>query len=296
MRVDDSAGRLEPDGEAAEPSGRRQVSIHERRRDRQHVGNIVEPPLVGIVGREERGDIDIEREQIADRVLVLGAIQTVEGFGAAGIRTRRRCSIDLGGEPRHHGVRGRPIGSGASCRRHRAGPEPGDDLFPHFGVRPRAVDVGGIEQQPCGANPVVVTGGAVGIEKLTRPERSGSAGLLRGRGRGETRARPPPQERAPQGPVCCATPGILHVGRARSTKIPPSGWTSRSSAAGGAGRRRLPIVPAKNRPARRTRTTRPSRIACTRSRFGPKLLFCACTVAVFVRLKMPSSGRIRSVR
>ena len=78
----------------ADPLGRRQVALEQHRRDAQHVGVVVEP-AARIVGRQHRRDVDVEREQIAHGVRVLGAIQAM-GQRTAGIRiarARRRSSV-----------------------------------------------------------------------------------------------------------------------------------------------------------------------------------------------------------
>ena len=57
---------------------RRQVTLHQRRRDRQDVRDVVEPAAL-IVGRQQRGRVDVQGQQIADRVGVLGPVQTMDG-------------------------------------------------------------------------------------------------------------------------------------------------------------------------------------------------------------------------
>ena len=55
--------------ETADLPGRRQVAFHERRRDVQDRRVVVE--AVGfLVGREQRRDVDVQREQVADDVAV----------------------------------------------------------------------------------------------------------------------------------------------------------------------------------------------------------------------------------
>ena len=74
---------------------------------------------VAVVRRQQRGDVGVDAQKVADGVLVLGAIQPVEGVDAAGIGVGGRCPIDLGLEVvdkrlRPSRVRSRPAG-----RRHR---------------------------------------------------------------------------------------------------------------------------------------------------------------------------------
>ena len=66
----------------------RHVPIQERRRNRQHVGDVVEPVLIGIVGGKQRADVDLDAEEIADGVGVLRAVQAMHRR-TAGIRRSR---------------------------------------------------------------------------------------------------------------------------------------------------------------------------------------------------------------
>ena len=85
------------DRQGADLLGRRQIALLQRRRDAQHVGDIVEA-VRRIVGRQQRRDVDVEREHVADRVGVLGAVQAME-HRPAGIGRRRRRPIQLALEP-----------------------------------------------------------------------------------------------------------------------------------------------------------------------------------------------------
>ena len=68
-------------------------AFDQRRRHAEDVGVVVEPGC-RIVRRQHRADIDVEREQIANDVGVLGAIQPVQGR-RAGIGLQRRGAIEL---------------------------------------------------------------------------------------------------------------------------------------------------------------------------------------------------------
>ena len=95
------------DGEAAHALGRAKVLLHQRRRHLQHAGDVVEP-IAGVVCRQHRRDVEVERQQIADRVAVLGAVQTMERLGTARIRTGGRRAIELAFEPaKERGADGR---------------------------------------------------------------------------------------------------------------------------------------------------------------------------------------------
>ncbi len=75
------------DGEPADLRRRGDVALEQRRRHAEHVGDVVEAVARIVCGQEGRG-IDVEREQIADRVLVLDAVHAVQRR-ASGIGTQR---------------------------------------------------------------------------------------------------------------------------------------------------------------------------------------------------------------
>ena len=77
---------------------------------------------IAVVGRQQRGNVGIDQEQIADGVGVLCAIQPVKGLDPARVGIRGRCPIDLCLEKRdqrlgRRGVRSRPAGGGIALRR-----------------------------------------------------------------------------------------------------------------------------------------------------------------------------------
>ena len=65
------------DRQPADPGGRGHVSLDERRRDAEHIGDVVEAGR-GVVWRQQRADVDVEREQIANGVRLLGPVQTMQ--------------------------------------------------------------------------------------------------------------------------------------------------------------------------------------------------------------------------
>ena len=72
-----------PDRQPADLLRRREVALQQGRREisDRHVVEAV----AGLVARQQRGDIDVERQQVADGVLVFGAVEPAERVGAAGI-------------------------------------------------------------------------------------------------------------------------------------------------------------------------------------------------------------------
>ena len=81
------------DGQGRDLHRRRHVFFLQRRRDAEHVRDVVEA-VGGVVGRQERGDVDVEVEQVAHRVRVLAAVQAVQDR-RAGIRMRGRLGVEL---------------------------------------------------------------------------------------------------------------------------------------------------------------------------------------------------------
>jgi hypothetical protein len=154
------------DGQRADLGGCRQVSLEQRRRQPEHVGVVVEA-IRRIVRRQQRGRIDLQREQIANRVRVLGAVETMRGVppghGMLG-RLAVECGLEIGDE---RVVRGR-IGPRHTDGRHHAGAKPADDPFPDLGILGDASRVEAVEDHTRGGgvagDPPVVTPDAVLVE------------------------------------------------------------------------------------------------------------------------------------
>ena len=90
--------------QAADLLGGIQIALHGRRRDKQQVGDVVEA-AAGVVGRQQQRIIHllgqrVERQQIADGVLILGAAQAMQQRQLAGIRLCGGCPVELGLEDR----------------------------------------------------------------------------------------------------------------------------------------------------------------------------------------------------
>ncbi len=64
------------DGQPADPARGRHVALEQRRRGREHGRDVVES-VARIVDRQPLARLDVDGQQIADRVAVLGAIQPV---------------------------------------------------------------------------------------------------------------------------------------------------------------------------------------------------------------------------
>ena len=69
------------DRETADFGGRRQVALHQRRRQQLRVGDVVEVRALR-VERQVIAGVDVEREQVAHRALILRAVEALEGAAA----------------------------------------------------------------------------------------------------------------------------------------------------------------------------------------------------------------------
>ena len=143
----------------------RHVPIEQCGRDRQHIRDVVEAVLIGIVGRQQRADVDLDAEKIADRVGVLRAVQAVHGR-PAGIHVRRSRPIEFGLYTSNERECCRGIGTRPARRRHRAGAEFPHHVFPLPGVSPNLRRVEGVERQACCLQPLVVARDAVAGEEF----------------------------------------------------------------------------------------------------------------------------------
>ena len=125
---------------------RRHVLLHQHRRQRQHVGDVVEP-VPGIVLREVVCRPDVDAEQFLDRVVVLGAVEAARGDPARIGRRSRVDALQLARQPRRDGLAlllGRLL---LFERRHLAAAQLADDLVPLVAMfderRARARTTGG---------------------------------------------------------------------------------------------------------------------------------------------------------
>ena len=86
------------DGDARYRTGSGDVPIQQRRRNLQNARNVVEA-VARVIRRQERRHIDIDGQNVAYRALILGSVQTMEGFCPSGIRLHGREPVDLALQP-----------------------------------------------------------------------------------------------------------------------------------------------------------------------------------------------------
>ena len=145
-------------------TGHRQISLQVGRRNREDIREVVEAAVRRVIPGEQRLHIELEREQVANRVVVFRAIETVDGARLAWIRIGRPRAIDFHLHPARHGVIGGHIGPRPPGRRHRAGPKLRDHALPGVGVAGRVADIQTVEGKPAGTKFLVMARDAVLVE------------------------------------------------------------------------------------------------------------------------------------
>ena len=170
-RISDRAGR---DG-----ARRVEVAVQQRGRHAQHVADVVEP-VARVVRRQQSRGVDLEPQEVADRVGVLRAIQAVERGPPAGVGLRGRCRIELRFEVGDQAVVGCLVGPGPRRGRHRPRAQLARHLLPRSRVAADRRDVGRVEREVGDAQPLVVAGDAVAVER--RPVLGGLGPRRRRRG------------------------------------------------------------------------------------------------------------------
>jgi len=142
------------------------------RRNRQHVGKVVEAAVGRLVAGQKRPHIEVDGEQITDGVVVLGAVETMHGANPPRVRVRFPRPVDDVLHAAGHGAIRRLVRPRDTRRRHRARTQPGDDLFPRFRVRSGRRQIEAVELEPGGVKSLVVTADAVFVDEGARGGRN----------------------------------------------------------------------------------------------------------------------------
>ena len=153
--------RRQSDGETRHLARRRQVPLHVRGGNRERIREVVEGSIRRLVARQQSRDVDVEAEQIANGVVVLGAIETMHGGGATRIGTRGPRAVKFGFELGGETIVGRRIRARHARRRHRTGAQLRHDFFPDLRTRRRICGIQRVERKARGEETLVVTGDAV---------------------------------------------------------------------------------------------------------------------------------------
>ena len=146
-------------------------------------------PSARIVRGQQLGNVDIEREQVANRVPILGAAQAAQAVDAARMRIAERGPVELRLQPGHQAVPRRRLRPRPTGGRHHAGAQLAEDLLPELGIGAHSGEIGPVEREAGGPEPVVVAAHAVALDQRGAARASVRAGgLLRRRRRRSGRA------------------------------------------------------------------------------------------------------------
>ena len=145
-----------------------QVPLEQRWRHLQDAGDVVES-IALIVCRKQLRGINLDIQQVADRILVLGAIEPVDRFRPAGIGPRCRYAIDLAFQPARDTVIGRDVRSGTSRRRHGPRSKLPYDLFPRVRLRRHVRQAEPVKRKVGSPELLIVAGEAVLLEDCSCP-------------------------------------------------------------------------------------------------------------------------------
>ena len=179
----DPVGRLPGGGrrvahrEPADPGRGPEVAVHQGGGEQLHVGDVVETRAFGVEGQVV-ARADVEVEQIADRALVLGAVEALEA-AASRERPLGREAVDERLQGLRERLQGGLVGAGGPGRGHQARPHLPDDLLGQRAFASGAGDLEAVQRQVPVARPVVVAAPAGLVHHRLGGFRTGRAGLCR---------------------------------------------------------------------------------------------------------------------
>ena len=150
-----AAGRR-PTREPADLPRRRQVAL-EQRGESDRTSALLSNPCWSVSSAGSSARVDVERQQVADGVRVLGAVQPM-GDRPSRIRPRRRRLVEAPARgPRR--TRSPPPCRAAGGRTAASGPlRSFQRPFPHLGIGADSCVIDAVERQAAGPEPLVVTG------------------------------------------------------------------------------------------------------------------------------------------
>src|SRR5262249_39908334 len=86
--------RRPPEGQPADLLRRRDVAVQEGRREVAQGGAV--EAVIGLVGRQQRRGVHVQRQEVPDGVLVFGAVQPSQGGGSAGVGAHGGRAVQVG--------------------------------------------------------------------------------------------------------------------------------------------------------------------------------------------------------
>ena len=161
-------------GQPADLLGSRHVTLEQCRRkiaDR----HVVEAKARRIA-RQERCGIDLQLQQIANRIAIFGAIESTECVCAARIGSAGGKPVESCFQRFQCGSMNHFIGLPRALRRHLVSAKLADDLFPRFPVIAQRLRVQRVESEPAGFRLAVMTRQAVGVDDCAVRLARGSLG------------------------------------------------------------------------------------------------------------------------
>jgi hypothetical protein len=136
------------------------------------------PWLASSIG-QQLGDVHVQRQDVADGIAVLGAIQAADWIDAARRRIERGGAVQRRFERRNQPVKRGVVGARRTGRRHGSRSKLADDMFPEPGVAGRVRRVRRIERDAAGLRPLIVA-----TDAILRDELAFGRGRRRRLGRG----------------------------------------------------------------------------------------------------------------
>ena len=187
IRAEGDAGRFghPAHGETADLLRRADVALEQGRREVPD-RHVVESVARG-VRRQQRGDVDLQRQQVADRVVVLRAVQPAEGLRAARVGLFRSDAVQLAFERRQRLPVRTLVRTATARRRHLPRPQLAGHFLPRRAVEARVLLHQCVQLEPRRLEPVVVATQAVArdedaVRRVGVERRSGHRRRRRGPG------------------------------------------------------------------------------------------------------------------
>jgi hypothetical protein len=135
--------RRPADRQAADLLRRGDVPVEKSRR-KIAVRGAVEA-MIGLIRRQERRGVNFDCQQVADDVLVFGAVQASQGRGSTGIGARCGGAVERRFETGHENLIRLLIRPRSADRRHLPRSQLPHDFFPNLGVGVHVFGANGVE-------------------------------------------------------------------------------------------------------------------------------------------------------
>ena len=192
-------------------AGRVEVAVQQQRGERAE-GDVVEAEARFIL-RQQRGRVDLQRQQVTDRVLVLGAVEAAQRVGATGVGRGRRGAIQRADKLGHRLPVGLLGGPRLTERWHLPVVHLSHDRLPAVGGRLGPRRIQRLKIETALPHPGAVTVEAVGAYQLGRL--TGRRNAPRRRDDGEHGGKDTESHTGLEGAALSAAAGVTQVKRVR---------------------------------------------------------------------------------